>query len=142
MDNEEFTNETMDYVQIYRKNRFKVGDMDFSFEELPEFDLLMTPFAILTAWNPDNQSTSTDINAKNNKLLENELKHLKFSFVEAVGYLDDHSEESYCVYDISFDQAIDLAKKFHQYSIFYNNAKTIGYYEVETSKVIIERVLS
>lgn len=141
MNSTEVINETTDFSPLYRKNRFKVCDIDFSFEELPKTDFFVTPFAILTAWNPDNQSTARSINAKNNNLLEHDLKNLKYSFVEAVGYLDNHSEESFCVYDISFDQAINLAKKFHQYSIFYNNANTVGYYEVQTSRVIIERGL-
>ena len=129
----------IDYVQLYRKNHFKVGAVDFSFEQLPKAELFSKPFTILTAWNPNNQLTLSRINVMHNDVLEKELRNCKFSFDEAVGYLDDHMEESYCVYDISFEEAMRLVEKFHQYSIFYNDTKTIGYYEVETSKVIIEK---
>ena len=57
----------------------------------------------------------------------------------ALGYLVEHKEESYCVYGISFEQAIELGKKFDQYSIFYNDAKSMGYYNVNTSKAILAK---
>lgn len=63
-------------------------------------------------------------------------------FDEALGYLEDHSEESYCIYGIRFEEAIDLARAFDQYAIFYRSAKDVGYYECATRKAITERALS
>jgi len=34
-------------------------------------------------------------------------------FDDALGYLGEHKEESYCVYDISFLEAIELGRRFH-----------------------------
>lgn len=82
--------EEFDYALIYQKNHFIVRTVDFSLEQVPETDLFAVPFAILTAWNPNNQSTSSHINTKNNNLLEEELKQLDVSFDKAVGYLDGH----------------------------------------------------
>ena len=126
-----------DYMDIYKMNHFKINDIVFSFEDIPEGRLFSKTFAILTAWNPNNEPTNDAINAENNEQLEKELQHMGLSFDRAVGYLDDHKEESYCVFDISFAQAIELGKMFHQYSIFYNDIKSLGYYEVKTSKAIL-----
>jgi hypothetical protein len=126
-----------DYIDIYKKNHFQVNDVIFSFEDIPDSKLFLKKFNIITAWNPNNELVNDVVNAENNKQLEQELQYMGLSFDRAVGYLDDHKEESYCVYDISFAQAIELGKMFHQYSIFYNDIKSLGYYEVETSKAIL-----
>jgi len=129
------------YKEIYRKNNFRVGDVYFTFENLGDNNLFSKRFAILTAWDPNNTETSLEINLKKNKELKRDIQALKFSFEKAVGYLDDHEEVSYCIYDISIKKVLELADKYNQYSIFYCDGKTIGYYEVETSKAIIEKKL-
>ena len=126
-----------DYIEIYKKNNFKINDMIFSFEDIPEDKLFLKEFAIITAWNPNNIETNRLINAQNNELLVKELQQMDLSFDDAIGYLGDYIEESYCVYDISFLQAIELGKRFHQYSIFYSDTQTMGYYNVSTSKAIL-----
>jgi len=124
-------------MDIYKKNHFKINDTVFSFDDIPKDSLFSKRFAIITAYDPNNEPTNDAINAKNNEQLENELKHMELSFDRGVGYLDDHKEESYCVYDITFAQTIELGKMFYQYSIFYNDIKSLGYYEVKTSKAIL-----
>ena len=128
----------IDYVQIYDKNHFIVRTVDFSLDNLPKTDLFDIPFAILTAWNPNNKLAATEVNSKNNELLEEELESQDLFFDRAVGYLDGHIEKSFCIYDISFEKAISIAKKFNQYSIFYNETKTMGYYDVVTREAIIK----
>jgi len=131
------TDKTEDYMELYKKNHFEVDDVIFSFDDIPESKLFSKRFAILTAWNPKNNPTNEVINAQNNEQLVKELQHMDLTFDSAEGYLGDHIEESYCVYDISFIKAIELGKKFHQYSIFYNDIKSLGYYNVNTSKAIL-----
>jgi len=46
--------EESNYAQIYQKNHFIVKTVDFSLDKVPKTDLFITPFAILTAWNPNN----------------------------------------------------------------------------------------
>lgn len=60
---------------------------------------------------------------------------------KALGYLDDHSEESYCIYEITFEEAIELAKAEEQYAIFFSSATHVGYYACETGVAITERAL-
>ena len=131
------TDNIQDYIEIYKKNHFKVNDIVFSFEDVPTDKLFSKRFAIITAWNPNNEPLTDAINNQNNEFLVKELQQMGLSFDDALGYLGDHIEESYCVYDISFAQAIELGKKFHQYSIFYNDTQSIGYYSVDTSKGIL-----
>lgn len=130
-----------DYIHIYQKNHFIVKTVDFSFDDLPKTDLFHFPFAIITAWNPNNEELSEDENQLNNGLLKKELEKHNICFDKALGYLDKHQEESFCVYDISFEEAINLGRKFHQYAIFYNDTKMMGYYNVDTSRPIIEKIV-
>ena len=124
-------------LEIYKKNHFKVGDVDFIFEKIPDDVLFAKRFAIITAWNPNNEITSDVLNKENNELLIREIKEMDLSFDDALGYFEDHSEASYCVYNISFTDAIRLGKQFQQYSILYNDTTSLGYYNVETSKAIL-----
>ena len=100
-----------------------------------------TPFAILTAWNPNNQPLSLKENTLRNEQLFEKLLECGYPFDEALGYLDEHSEESYCIYEIKFEEAVELAKTFKQYAIFYRSSTHVGYYECETSSTITERAL-
>ncbi len=133
----EIRKEEIDYMEIYKKNHFKINDIVFTFEDVPEDKLFSKRFAIITAWNPNNEPPTDAINIHNNELLVKELEQMDLSFDDALGYLGEHQEESYCVYDISFTQAIELGKRFQQYSIFYNDTQSIGYYRVDTSKAIL-----
>ena len=128
---------TEDYIETYKKNNFKINDIVFTLEDIPKDKLFSKRFAIITAWNPNNEKLRNAVNDQNNEFLVKELRQMNLSFDDAIGYLEDHAEESYCVYDISLSQAIELGKEFHQYSIFYNDTQTIGYYEVSTSSAIL-----
>lgn len=57
-------------------------------------------------------------------------------FDEALGYLKEHSEESY---GIGFEEAIDLAKQYDQYAIFNQSSNSVGYYECANTQVITKR---
>jgi len=74
--------------------------------------------------------------------LQEELEHRNFMYEKALGYLDDHREESFCIYGISFDDAVELGKVYEQYAIFYSDGTEAGYYEVEMKNKIVSRVLN
>lgn len=130
---------------IYDNTHFRIShngeEIDFTIDTLPTYAPFNAPFAILTAWNPNNQPLSLEENTARNEQLFEKLLEYGHPFDEALGYLDEHSEESYCIYGIGFEDAIELAKMFEQYAIFYSSATHVGYYECETGIAITERAL-
>lgn len=130
---------------IYDLTHFRIThngeEIDFTIDTLPAYAPFNVPFAILTAWNPNNQPLSLEKNTLRNEQLFEKLLESGYRFDEALGYLDEHSEESYCIYGIGFEEAIALAKAFEQYAIFYSSARHVGYYECETGVAITERAL-
>jgi hypothetical protein len=131
--------------EIYDNTHFRIShnleEIDFTIDTLPAYAPFNAPFAILTAWNPNNQPLSLEENTIRNEQLFEKLLEYGHPFDEALGYLDDHSEESYCIYDITFEEAIELAKAEEQYAIFYCSSTHVGYYECETGVAITERAL-
>ena len=123
----------MNYENIYKENNFKIHDIVFTKDTLKGTSLFLKSFAILTAWNPMNKQIRLKENIQRNNMLKNDIKN--YNFVDAVGFLDEYYENSFCIYDITFKKAIFLAKKYEQYSIFYNNNK-LGYYKVEDESLI------
>ncbi|MDD4950768.1 DUF3293 domain-containing protein [Sulfuricurvum sp.] len=131
---------------IYDQTHFRIthnGDViDFTIDTLPVSPPLNQSFAILTAWNPNNIALSAEENTVRNEQLFETLLERGYLFDEALGYLDDHSEESYCIYGVTFEEAIDLGTMYDQYAIFYRSATHVGYYECATKAAITERTLS
>jgi hypothetical protein len=131
---------------IYDQTHFRIShnseEVDFTIDTLPSFAPFDDPFAILTAWNPNNQPLSLEENTQRNEQLFETLLESGYKFDEALRYLGEHSEESYCIYGIRVEEAIELARAFDQYAIFYRSAKDVGYYECATCKAITERSLS
>jgi len=109
----------------------------FAIEDMPDHELFGKPFAIITACNPNNKTMDAATNVARQQALEHELKRRGLRFESALGYLEQHYEESFCVYDISLQEALDLGRKFCQYSVFYHGDKCVGYYEVATSLPIL-----
>ena len=73
-------------------------------------------------------------------LLRKDIEKLELQYLYARGFLDEHSEDGYLIYDINFQEAINLALKYEQFAIFYNNCKDrkIGYYKCNSKLPIIE----
>lgn len=132
----------MNYVEIYSKTRFTIstddGEKDFNYLTIPIGAPFDDSFVIITAYNPMNIKHSHGQNEEFNKVLYDVLYERKHQFYSAIGYLDEHEEESYCVFDIGFDEAIELGKYFRQYSIFYKGTKMAGYYDVDTGEAILD----
>ena len=134
----------MDYKDIYYKNYYEIDD-DFIFN-LKDFDkyksnfLFTRNFAIITAFNPQNELLSCIENQDRHILLRKDIEKLELQYLYARGFLDEHSEDGYLIYDINFQEAINLALKYEQFAIFYNNNndKKIGYYECNSKLPIVE----
>ena len=80
-------------------------------------------YCYITAWNPGSVNKSEKINKKNNLLLAEDLK--KYSFFPGLGTPGDGSEcspeESFLVFGIEEDKAIELMNKYGQKAIVYGS---------------------
>ena len=101
-----------------------------------ESPLFRIPFALITAWGQHNEECDRTINEQNNLLLEKTLKKQHFFYDRVVGQTD-HLKRYFCIYNISFDKAISLSKDFSQNLCFYNNTRTMGYYNVDSSQPVL-----
>lgn len=130
---------------IYDQTHFSITHnkeiIDFTIDTLHSSSPLDKAFAILTAWNPNNQPLSLKENTGRNTKLFTLLLEGDYMFDVALGYLDEHREESYCIYGIAFEEAIDLGKMFDQYAIFYRSMESVGYYECTSGDAITQRDL-
>lgn len=127
----------IDYSLIYKKNNFQVGEYIFTIDTIKKTPLFNKIFSIITACNPDNILLTADENLIRNKKLQDEIESSPYPYEKALGFLDDHKEESFCIYEISFDEAVKLAKKYSQYSIFYHSENLRGYFKVSSLEKII-----
>lgn len=131
--------------QPYRdlqKNRFKIykdaKEISFTLEEQGEAKEFEVPFAIITASNPMNETLDHDENIQLNILLESEINALSFTYCKSVGSYKKHSEESFLIYRITKDEALRLGIRYNQYSIFYNDTKTLSYIECGSEKILVK----
>ncbi len=126
-------------AEIYRKNVFSFKDTQrasFTIETIP-LGVYSTPWAIITAWDPDNNTLSQEQNDARNLELKNLLHVRGFNVIECIGGLDDHFEESFLVEKIVLDEALELGKMFGQYAIVHHDGKKCAYYEVNTKNEIV-----
>jgi hypothetical protein len=130
-------------VNIYPKNQFLLHDEDnkiwFSLENIVDKKYFEIPFAIITAWNPNNESRAKEANIFMNKKLENHIKALKFYYEPTVGKYGEHGEDSFIIYRINRTDAIKLGQVYEQYSIFYNSSTALEYIECATEDIILQR---
>jgi len=119
---------TTDFKEIYKLTTF-------TFEGLEPFRYdtvrIDREFAVLTAWNPNNQIASLQTNRANNEKLKNLLLEENYEIVFGKGGLGEHFEESYLVWDITPEEALEFGVTFEQYSIFCNTLNECGFYTCE-----------
>jgi hypothetical protein len=109
-----------------------------SFQFLPKnYESLKRKFAIVTAYNPKRMIYNDFLNFLRNTELESVIKAFGYESYLSIGELFDYSEKSFIIYDIEKDDAVDIARKFDQYSIFYNTGSAICVTECETKKDIL-----
>ena len=131
----------MSFKDIYLNNNYEVNDeFTFTLKEITKYKqnkIFKRNFSIITAFNPNNELLRCIQNQDRNLDLKNDIKEFEFMFCR--GYLDDHSEDGFLIFDITFEEAIKLALKYEQYAIFYNDCKKdiCGYFEVKTKNLIV-----
>jgi len=110
-----------------------------SFQFIPSNrEYLKRKFAIITAFNPKNLILNDFLNFIRNTELESVLKSLGYEYMTSIGELFDHSEESFIVYDIEKDEAVNIGKQFDQDTVFYNSGKSISVVKCEDGKEILK----
>jgi hypothetical protein len=79
-----------------------------------------TPLHLITAWNPMSQQLGRDENFERMDLLTTALDELAALWFPAVGRSPDGSwsEDTFAIYGISRDEAIELGARFEQHAIF------------------------
>lgn len=126
---------------IYDKTIFKVyrGSkvFEFDYKAVPNEPPFLNPFLIITGWNPMNVRLPLEENNAKNGLLFKNLIQSEYLFDPAIGFLGEHTQESYCIYDITLEDAIAMGKQYEQYAIFYSDGKIVGYYDAVTTEPIL-----
>jgi hypothetical protein len=79
-----------------------------------------TPVYVLTGWNPQNITRFLDENNRANLQLGSRLGEIGARYAHATGQSRDGewNEPSFLIWNLSFDEAIDLANEFRQEAIF------------------------
>jgi len=110
-----------------------------SFQFIPQnYDSLKRKFAIITAHNPQGMIYNGLLNFLRNTELESVIKAFGYETYLSIGELFDHSEESFIIYDIEKSDALEIGKKFDQYTIFYNSGEYISITECDTGSDVVK----
>jgi len=118
------------YNDYLRYTKFLINTMQqrnwISFQFIPDdYYFLKRPFAVITAYNPKKLIFNEFVNFIRNTELESVIKTLGYEYMTSIGELFDYKEESFIIYDISKEEALFIARKFDQHTIFYNSSKEI-----------------
>jgi len=109
-----------------------------SFQFIPiKEEFLKKKFAIITAFNPKDLILNDFLNFIRNTELESVIKSLGYDYMTSIGELFAHSEESFIVYDIKKEDALNIAKQFDQDTIFYNSGEYISISKCENGEDIL-----
>jgi len=142
LDNEIVLDFKKKYKDYLRYTKFLINTLNgrawVSFQFLPkDYSFLKRKFAVITAYNPQNMIYNSFLNFLRNTELESVIKAFDYESYLSIGELYDYSEESFLIYDIKKEEAVNLGKKFDQYSIFYNSGEYISIIECQSSNEIL-----
>lgn len=131
------------YKDYLRYTKFLINSIGgrswISFQFIPKNrDVLKRKFAIITAYNPQGMILNEFLNFLKNTELEVILKSFDYEYYLSIGELFDHSEQSFIIYDIEKEDALHIASKFDQDSIFYNSGEYISITKVESKEDILK----
>ena len=93
-----------------------------------------SPLYVITGWNPGDQRVSKRVNLEKNNQIENILLREGFRFERGIGKDpdSDYFEESFFIYEISQERAIELGREFEQVARFrvaHGSQMVIGCFE-------------
>ncbi|GAB6074733.1 DUF3293 domain-containing protein [Nautilia lithotrophica] len=131
------------YKDYLKYTKFMIHNLSgrewISFQFLPQnFEVLKRKFAIITAYNPKGMIYNDFLNFLRNTELESVIKAFGYESYLSIGELFDYSEKSFIIYDIEKKDALEIARKFDQHSIFYNSGEYISITECENEKDIMQ----
>jgi len=131
------------YVEYLKYTKFMINTINgrewISFQFIPQnYESLKRKFAIITAYNPKDMIYNEFTNFLRLTELESVIKAFNYEYYLSIGELFDYDEKSFIIYDIEKNEAVNLAKKFDQYSIFYNDGENISIIECESKKEILK----
>ncbi len=143
VDNEVVLDFKKKYKDYLRYTKFLINSLNgrewISFQFLPKNrEVLKRKFAIITAHNPKGMIYNDFLNFLRNTELESVIKAFGYESYLSIGELFDYSEQSFIVYDIEKEEALNIALKFDQHSIFYNDTKSISIIECESEIEILK----
>ncbi len=96
-------------LQYYPKTHIDAPSIGFYHSQFQQVhSLYQQSFAMITAWNPNNESHDESFNRDAHRRLQKILKDQGYSPIECVGYLDDHREEGFLIPSITFKNALEL----------------------------------
>ena len=132
-----------DYAKIYFHNSYEVAlssntTYTFSLQHFKDNPFFDRPFAIITAFNPNNKTLPYPENLLRNQTLYNELNS-NYDLLEAKGCYSGHCEEGYLIFDISLSEAIELGRKYEQFAVFYNTTDKLMYVDCKSEEIIVEK---
>ncbi|MGB5964793.1 MAG: DUF3293 domain-containing protein [Sulfurimonadaceae bacterium] len=132
-----------DYQEIYLRNSYEVElsvDSTFTFSLIDFQDNIFydRPFAIITAFNPQNKALPYQENRLRNQILYSELNS-RYELITAKGCLNGHCEEGYLVFDISLPDATAIGSKYEQFALFFNSSERLSYIRCEDKKIIVTK---
>ena len=92
----------------------------------------------ISAVNIGGQTIHSFFEFSRNTELESVIKAFGYESYLSIGELFDYYEKSFIIYDIEKEDALNLAKKFDQYSIFYNSGEYISITECDSGRDILK----
>jgi len=116
-------------LAIYQRSHFQVRDQNrrlvsFTVKTLKKHPALSCKvFAVMTAWNPMNQSLTKTANQARNRKLAQQLRQRGAVFYRSDGWLGKHCEEGFTVEGIGVREAVEIAREFEQYAILFNDRR-------------------
>ena len=125
------------YTKFLINTPYERGWISFQFIPAKK-DFLEKEFAIITAYNPKKLILNQFLNFIRNTELESLIKALGYEYMTSIGELFDYNEKSFIIYDISLNDAVDIALQFDQESIFYNDSKEISIVKCDTKEKILK----
>lgn len=133
------------WLALYQHTKFLINQGNestwFSFQFLPyEKKYLQKRFVIITAFNPymNNKKRTPKENLMENDSLSLMLEEEKYHFLSSEGELSGYFEDSFIVYDITLEKALEFGRVFQQESIVYNNGQVVAVVDCTTALNVIQ----
>lgn len=141
-----FSNDAINsqWTDIYLHTKFLIKTQSseawFSFQFIPKDPIFLSKnFAIISAENANMIQSTSEENKINNDLLSKILNEKGTENYQTVATLGEHRENCFIVYDISIEEALELAAEFNQESILVNYNSTLKIIKCANKEVVVSK---